>query len=111
MRLVRAATLLTILALASLVLSGATGAVQLTSDAPARYIHTLHVVTAWTTALGAAAAYLNHRSRWLAVAAGAAIAAHASGPLTHLTVPTMWLHIAVLPAITLVALGVALVKR
>ena len=110
MRLVRAATVLTILALASLVLSGVTGATQLMMDLP-RFLHTLHVVTAWMTALSAAAAYLNQRSRWLAVAAGAAIAAHASGPLTHLTAPTMWLHIAILPALTLVTLVVALVKR
>jgi hypothetical protein len=110
MRLVRAATTLTILALAALVAAGVTGVTQLMMDLP-RFFHTLHVVAAWTTALAASAAFLNARSRWLAIAAGAAIAAHASGPLTFLSAPTRWLHIAVLPAITLAMLIVSLVKR
>jgi hypothetical protein len=110
MRLVRAATLLTILALASLVVTGVTGTMEFGIDSPP-LLHRAHTVFAWVTALGASAAFLNQRSRWLAVAAGAAIAAHASGPLALLWKPTMWLHMAILPALTLAMLIVALVKR
>jgi hypothetical protein len=124
MRLVRAATLFGLVAVVALFVLALGGSSLMPRPGEtllqrqliegvmgSRHARMVHQGAGWVMSLAAAAAFLSARSRWLATAAGAAIAAHVTGPLVLLWVPVKWLHAAALPALFIVTIGVALVLR
>src|SRR5215475_7226404 len=124
MRLVRAATVFGLLAVVALLVLALGGSSLMPRPGETllqrqlmegmfntRHARMVHQGAGWVMSLCAAAAFLSARSRWLAAATVAAIAAHVTGPLVLLWVPAKWLHAAALPAIFLATLGVGLVLR